>query len=198
MDINLNSMDPNFAFVSSCFPGARLKKLINKAVETLTTNNTFSLIIVFGGINDITRIANRPLWIIRARFDSITETVNYVEQEIREGLEVLRAATQIPVVFCPTIGIELNRYSPNNADALNQQQIIEQSVKYVNRRIYAINSENHTPTPLLESTIHKCKGRSRSQINYYARLEDGCHPTPATRSQWAEIIFKSTAKFLEL
>lgn len=198
LDTILNSMDVNFAFISKCFPGTTISRIVKKTVEILNENNTFSLIIIFGGINDITRIANRPLWIIKPRFDTVNDTVSYVKHHFIEGMDTLRLATQIPVVLCPTIGMDLSTYSPNNTDARDQQHIIEQSIQIINRFIYSVNSENHAPTPLIESTIHKCKGRSRALINYYAKLEDGCHPSPATRSQWASIIFRATSKFLEL
>lgn len=199
LDTILNSMDPNFAFISKCLPGARLNRIIANVKETLLENNTFSLIIILGGINDITKIDSRALWLIKTRFDTVTETVTYVNTEIKDGLVTLQASTQIPVVFCPIVGLDLTVYSPTNTEASLQQPIINQAVKQINQFIYAVNTSNHVPTPLLESTIHKCKGKSRTTyINHYSKLEDGCHPSPATRSQWASIIYKSTHKFLEL
>lgn len=124
LDTLLNSMDPNFAFIGKSFPGARLNRIIVKTIETLLENNTFSLIIILGGINDITKIANRPLWLIKTRYGSIDETVTHVNSEIRSGLEALKV-TQIPVVFCPVVGLNLAVYSPNNPETSEQQSIID-------------------------------------------------------------------------
>lgn len=126
LDTLLNSMDPNFAFIGKSFSGARLNRIIDKTIEILTENNTFSLIVILGGINDITKIAKRPLWLIKTRYDSVPETVMQVNDAIKHGQEKLKAATQIPSVFCPVVGLKLAVYSPNNAEASSQQLIIDQ------------------------------------------------------------------------
>lgn len=149
-------MDSNFAFIGTCLPGATINRIVKKAVKILAENNTFSLVIILGGIDDITKLASRPLWLVKTRFDNITATVDYVGNEIKTGSEILQASTQIPVVFCPVVGLNLSVYSPMNADAENQQVIIDQAVKRINQYIYSLNAEKYIPTPLLESTIHKC------------------------------------------
>lgn len=101
------------------------------------------------------------------------DTANYLRQIIDEGLISMQAATQIPVAFTPVLGLDLAVYSPSNTRAIYQQPIIDQSVLQINRYIYSVNAANHVPTPLLESTIHKQKGKNRVVINHYAKLQDG-------------------------
>lgn len=175
-----------------------MRKVIQVTKEAILINNTFSLIVIFCGINDVTHLVRKPVKYVKARFLSIDDTVDHLKQRIDEGLISLRAVTQIPVVFSPLVGLDLAAYSPNNSRACYQQPIIDQSVLQINKYIYSVNSENHVPTPLIESTIHKYKGKTRAIINHYTKLHDGCHPDPQTRAVWASLIFKASRKFLEL
>lgn len=198
MDLDLNAKDTDFAYICKCLPGANLKKVVQSVTAIIRHNNTFSLIIIFAGINDVTQLIRKPLKFVRSRFLSVEDTVEHLQQSLNEGLNTIKAATQIPVAFCPIIGLSLPVYSPQNSRAIYQQPIVEESVLQVNQYIYSLNVENHVPTPHIESTIHKCKGRSRRLINHYDKLHDGCHPDPQTRAVWADIIHKAAAKHLEL
>lgn len=198
LDLDLNGLDADFAYICKCLPGAGIKRVIQSAMDLIKKNNTFSLIIIFAGINDITQLVRKPLKYVRSRFLTSEDTIDHLHQCLSDGLNTIKAATQIPVVFCPIIGINLPIYSPENSRAIYQQPIVEQSVQRVNQFIYSLNVGNHVPTPHIESTIHKCKGKSRRSINHYDKLRDGCHPDPITRAAWASIIHKATIKFLEL
>lgn len=198
MDLDLNARDPDFAFICKCLPGASIQKSVQVAKETVLINNTFSLIIIFAGVNYVTHLIRKPVKLVRTRFLTTEDTVDYLKSNLDEGLAALKAITQIPVAFCPIIGLDLVTYSPQNTRACYQQPIIDQAVLEVNKHIFSINASNHVPTPLIASTIHKCKGKNRAVIHYYAKLHDGCHPDPQTRAVWAGIIFKAASSYLEL
>lgn len=198
LDIDLNSMDPDFAFVCKCLPGASLMRVVKQTREYIQFNNNFSLIVILAGINDVTQLIREPVKIVKIRRPSVSETFDYLKQQIDEGIEILKTTTQIPFTFCPIVGIDLQVYSPANESAWYDQPIINQAVLSINKYIYSINVSHHIPTPLIESTIHKCKGKSGRIINHYAKLHDGCHPDPDTRANWARLIFRAASKYLEL
>lgn len=198
LDVDLNSMDPDFAFVCKCLPGASFLRVAKQTKEYILLNNTFSMIVIFAGINDITQLIREPVKLVRIRHRSVDETCDYLKAQIKEGMDILRASTQIPITICPIVGLDLEVYSPTNTHAWYEQPIIDQAVHAINRHIYSINVSHHIPTPLIESSIHKCKGKSGRIINYYGKLQDGCHPSPNTRAVWASLIFKAALKFLEL
>lgn len=198
LDMDLNSRDAGFAFVCKCLPGANFLTVINKTKRTITQNNTFSMIILLAGINDITELIRQPEKLVRIRFPSVSDTLDYLKSQIDEGVDILHTATQIPFTICPIVGIDLKTYSPIYDQASYQQPIIDQAVCCINKHIYATNALHHIPTPLLESTIHKCKGKTRNTVHHYDKLYDGCHPDPDTRSVWAGLIYRAASKYLEL
>lgn len=59
MDLDLNAMDSDFAFICKCLPGGNLWRVMQVAKETILHNNTFFLIIIFAGINDITQLVKK-------------------------------------------------------------------------------------------------------------------------------------------
>lgn len=198
LDIDLNSRDPAFAFVCKCLPGANFHKTVQRAREIITRNNTFSMIILLAGINDVTELIRQPEKMVKIRFPSVSDTLDYLKDQIDEGIESLQATTQIPFTICPLVGIDLKVYSPSNDRALYQQPIVDQAISAINKYIYSVNVAHHIPTPHLESTIHKCKGKTRNMVHHYDKLYDGCHPDPDTRIVWAGLIFKAASKYLEL
>lgn len=198
LDIDLNSMDPNFAFVCKCFTGANFIRVAKQTKEYILLNNSFSMIIILSGINDITQLVREPVKLVKIRNMCVAGTYNHLKLQIDEGMDILSASTQIPITICPIVGLDLHVYSPANNQAWYEQPIINQAVLAVNRYIYSVNVSHYIPTPLIESSIHKCKGKSGRMINHYAKLHDGCHPDPDTRALWASLIFKVPSKFLEL
>lgn len=154
MDLDLNAKDPDFAFICKCLPGANIRKATQVIKETILINNTFSLIILAAGINNVTHLIRKPIKLVRNRFLSVTDTVEFLQQSLQEGLKAIRAATQIPIIICLIVGLHLPTYSPENSRACYQQPIIDQAVHQINQLIYSTNCENHVPTPLIESTIH--------------------------------------------
>lgn len=191
LDMDLNSRDPGFAFVCKCLPGASFMKVVQKAREIITRNNTFSMIILLAGINDVTELIRQPEKMVKIRFTSVSDTLDHLKAQINEGIEALQNTTQIPITVCPLVGIDLKVYSPINDQATYQQPIVDQAVSSINKYIYSVNVSHHIPTPHLESTIHKCKGKSGRMVHHYNKLHDGCHPNPDTRVIWAGLIFKS-------
>lgn len=198
MDIDLNSRDADFAFVCKCLPGAGFLKVTNKAKEIISRNNTFSMIILLAGINNITELVRHPNKLVKIRFPSVSDSLDYLRGQLDEGIAIMQATTQIPFTICPIVGIDLKVYSSNNDQAWYQQPIVNQAVSCINKYIYSTNASRHIPTPLIESTIHKCKGKARNMVHHYAKLHDGCHPDPDTRTAWAGLIYKATYKYLEL
>lgn len=198
LDVDLNSRDPAFAFVCKCLPGACFLKVVQTTREIIIKNNTFSMIILLAGINDVTELIKQPERMVKIRFSSVNDSLDYLRGKIDEGIETLQNTTQIPFTICPLVGIDLKTYSPTNDQALYQQPIVDQAVCAINKYIYSINKLHHIPTPLLESTIHKCKGKTRKLVHHYDKLHDGCHPDPATRETWASLIYKAVSRYLEL
>lgn len=143
LDMDLNSRDAGFAFVCKCLPGATLLTAIKKTKRIIELNNTFSMIILLAGINDVTELIRQPEKMVRIRFPSVTDTLDYLKNQIDEGVVILQTATQIPFTICPIVGIDLKVYSPINDQALYQQPIVDQAVCCINKHIYATNALHH-------------------------------------------------------
>lgn len=148
MDLELNAMDPDFVFICKCLPGANLQKVTQVAKEMIAANNTFSLIVIFAGINDVTQLIRKPMKLVRTRFLSVEDTYDHLKKKIIEGLISIQAVTQIPVVFSPVLGLDLAVYSPLNTRACYQQPIIDQSVLQINKYIYIQSTQRIMCLPL--------------------------------------------------
>lgn len=93
------------------------------------------------------------------------------------------------IIFAPLTGMSLKRYN-HNMDVFNHSDdelLLNNTVKLVNRAIVRINEANSVATPWMSRVIHR--RHRKSFMNSYHRLsEDGCHLSPEIRLSWASAL----------
>ena len=82
-----------------------------------------------------------------------------------------------------------DQYCKRNKEIDNNQQVLDEAVVEINRRITELNKKNNVPTTWLSTVVHSYY-RGKHHHNY-KRLRDGCHPDEVTKKKWGKLIIKS-------
>ena len=94
------------------------------------------------------------------------------------------------VVFCPLVGIDLQRVVNKHAVGPDQQGAVDEAVFKFNSAIFKANKERGTYAPSLHRTVHRStKGLQKS---HYHHLDDGIHLTEGLKDNWASAFVKAT------
>lgn len=194
----LNTNLRNLHFVCYVFPGATLGHLSYHARQILMnyTPTYFDIILLLGGICDITHLSRYPTRRVIPRYDSVALTMENFERLLSLYRELARLFTNVPIIYTPLVGINLMHYSLEDKSVYPLQPIIDESIPLINKMIKQINQWNGLPSPDIAYTIHHSRGRQGKYRTRYGRLVDGCHPNEATRSLWVKEILKCITNYV--
>lgn len=192
----LNGINTKFRFRVEVLPGARIGNLMEK-VKQITTeahNQPYDLIVLFGGVCNITKITYMPYRAAIPRKSTINEIMSLFEEEC-DSLDGIQ--TGAPMLLTPIVGIDLIQYAGQwNEMLYKMQPLVDEVTMMINGYIKRINSNRGLPTPNTSSCIHRCRGKNKGYRTHYQKLFDGCHPNEEIKSIWAKAIMDSCWQIL--
>lgn len=186
-DLNSNTSGLNFTVIS--LPGARLQHITLKVLTTLSYPNAFKLVIISGGINDMTRLVRSPTKHALPRFRNMEVLRESVLTEMRRSVQKIKKISNVPLVMATLPGMDLASYSPDYATLLTPlQPNINGAIEEINKQVRGINRLNDIFTLNLAYPVHRCKGKKGLYRNQYSLLLDGLHPGKFLRDKWVGAI----------
>lgn len=186
----------NMNFTIRCIPGARIQDLGLCIRASISYQITYDLVILIGGINDVTRISYRPERHATLRYLSKRRTCDWVMSQLRELLNRSRLIANIPVVIATLPGMSLINYSPRVwFRVIDLQSTLDSAIVEINRQIRGLNRMNGFLTPNLAYPVHRCVGSRGRYYAHYAFLTDGLHPGDNLKRRWAQRIIEYCANF---
>ena len=128
-------------------------------------------IVIFGGLCNITiRYKKTKYTELRDHPTSIQD--NFPDAMLNLSMKI-GVVTNVPVMFCPVVGVDLKRYS--HIDHYHpHQDMLNDLVVDLNQYITSVNAYHGVPTPWIATQYHKYNGPGNIS-HRYGWLEDGCH-----------------------
>lgn len=99
------NMSMNLRFTVITLPGANLNLIMLKVLTALSYPNTYQLILIAGGINNMTRLLHVPSRHAVPRFRSVTDLIENTSSAMRVALVKITAITDKPVVLASLPGM---------------------------------------------------------------------------------------------
>lgn len=193
----LNSTSLNFFFEVICLPGARIEEIGLKIMTSISYNDSFDMVLLIGGINDITRLKFRPSRHATLRYSTSSETCDKIMARLYETRDKLANILDIPVYIATIPGMNLISYSPSIwYRLLPLQGILDTAMFEINRRIRGLNRKYEQRTLNLAYPIHRCAGKGGRYYSHYSWLIDGLHPNHQLKQKWANEIISFCARNL--
>lgn len=193
----LDQTSLNLSFHVITLPGAKLNDLALKTIAELSYHdlNYYSLVILVGGINNLTKLVYRPTRHAIPRHKACCNLINFTLNEMGKAIERIKFYFATPVALASLTGIDLVNYSPQYYGKLfHMQPLIDEAITVLNKRIRGLNRTNGLKTPDLSSDIHRCSGKGGRYRTHYIHLYDGLHPGHHLRTKWAKKIFSYCAE----
>lgn len=186
---SLNSSSLNVHFTVITLPGANLDTITLKALTELSYSDIYSLIIISGGINNMTRLLHNPSRHAVPRYRAVSDLVYHTMTAMHTTIDKIRAITDRPVVMASLPGMDLATYSPDYCDLLSPfQSSLDEAIRQINLRIRGINRLNNLYTLNLSYPVHRCKGKHGRYRTQYSLLADGLHPNAFLLAKWVNTI----------
>lgn len=186
----------NLSFTVRCIPGARIEELGLCIRASISYETNFDLVLLIGGINDVTKIKYRPTRHATLRYLSKRRTCSWVMSQLRDVVNKTRVISTIPVVVATLPGMSLINYSPNEWYRLiDLQSTLDSAIVEINRQIRGLNRMNGFLTPNMAYPVHRCAGSRGRYYAHYAYLPDGLHPGDTLMTRWAQQIINYCATF---
>lgn len=196
LEPRLNATSLNLQFTVRVLPGARLSNIALSATAALSYAKVYHLVIIAGGINDMSRLAYLPTKHALPRYGNFNDLVNHTLETLREGMHKIRSIADAPVILATLAGMDFSAYSPNYADLLHPlQKSFNKAVIEVNGQIRGINRLASLDTINLAYPIHRCKGKGGRYATQFSYLHDGLHPTEELLNKWVDAILTFCAEF---
>lgn len=168
--LNLTSSYLHFTVIT--LPGANLNSIMLKILASLSYTNSYQMVIVVGGINNMTRLLHNPSRHAVPRFREVTDLVENTLSAMRVALSKIIAITEKPVVLASLPGMDLSAYSPNYRDLLAPLQAsLDNAITMINLRIRGMNRLNNLQTLNLAYPVHRCKGKNGHYHTQYSQFE---------------------------
>ena len=116
------------------------------------------------------------------------------------------------VIFNPVTGVDLEDYNSKartgligedlktyhaNKQAHPMQEILNNSVVKINKKIAKFNYDNKLATPWSASLVHK-QEKGNKYYHHYQYLSDGCHFLEECRIYWADKFQRAITKSIEI
>lgn len=182
----LNQTTLNLHFEVHTLPGAKIAAIALKTLAELSYQNSFHLVIIMGGINNITKLQHYPSKHAVPRYAQAQDLIEYTLVELKTAMDKIRAISEVPSSLATLAGIDLGVYSPTYHDLLRHfQPMLNSAIVEINKRIRGINRLTDNPTLDLAYPVHRCKGKSGQYRTQYSLLHDGLHPSEALLNKWA-------------
>lgn len=173
----LNNTTLNIRYTVITVPGATLHKLATVTVNTLSQNFSYHLIIIAGGINDLSMLRYIPSKHARPRFNSVETLVNHTVGQMRRCIDYVSDYLYMPVALAALSGMNLSQYSPQLHDFLyTYQPIVDRAIVEINHRVRGKNRMNSLRSPDLSSAVNRCIGNHGRYRTHYTYPFDGLHP----------------------
>lgn len=195
LEPELNKTSLNLSFTVKVLPGAGLHRITLKALTSLSYDNAFDLLILAGGINDLTKLVHLPTRHALPRYNSANNLAEAVLFEMRKSINKISKITSIPLVLATLPGMDLVKYSPDYNELLAPfQPALDEAVTTINKQIRGINRLNGIHTLNLAYPVHRCKGKGGHYRNQYSLLLDGLHPGSFLRAKWVNSLISFCTK----
>lgn len=107
--------------------------------------------------------------------------------ELKEAYSYIRNLTHqnAKVITAPITGMSLASYNGRSLPDPEDQNLLNDIVTGINKRITSINKENGLRTPWTSAIIHRYY-RDKYHFSYHRLNIDGCHLTDEIRDFWAK------------
>lgn len=185
----LNESSDRFHFSVDCLPGATLSSFKQKLKQKDYT--PCDLVIIFGGICNVTRIVYMPYRAAVFRYATTMEAVQHYGVECAALLEEAAANVTSPILLTPIVGIDLIKYAgAYNEQLFGMQSMVDAAIPLINNYIKGSNEDRGLITPITSNCIHRCRGKGKGYRTHYIKLTDGCHPSEEVKELWAEALVR--------
>lgn len=183
------------------------------AIKSLNIIKNFrpKLIILMAGICDLTW-RDKESKITTIRYSNTEETVSHVINAAKAAYDLLTATNNYKISFATLTGIDLvdynhpprkhmssteyKDYTINHKQTHKDQNIINEAIIEINRKLTSINQANNVPTTWTAGIVHSYfRGKYH---HYYIKLIDGCHADERTKNEWAKQISKAILRTMAL
>lgn len=160
LERRLNNTILKYRFFVKCLPGAKLDRIMLTAMANLSYYDDISMVILLGGINNITQVKRTPQWHATLRYQNREEICDVLMQEYYRVTDRIMAISNVPVVVATLPGMNLATYAPMLERRLTPlQPILDGAIVEINRRIRGLNRIRNLNTPDLAYPVHRCVGR---------------------------------------
>lgn len=181
-----------------CLPGAKFDKIALKFMATRSYEKKYDLLILVGGINNITRTEYQPVKHATLQYVNRDRMLNTILNCLSREVQKIVGISSIPIVIATIPGMDLIKYSPQVwYRLLPLQTLLDSSMVEINRMIRGLNHMKVLDTPNLAYTIHRCAGHGGKYYAHYALLWDGLHPSTILLKKWANEIVRFCAGRLD-
>ena len=152
-----------------------------------TAKHRHDVIIFNSGINEFTRL-DESTGIYKVVFQTSEEATDYCLSAYQQfELNYHKRYPRSPLIFAQLSGLDISTslYTQDHDPA--HQEVINGSIREINRELVNINERNWVPTVWMGKHIHRNRYNGRT-TNYYQQLVDGLHPTTNLLRLWAKDI----------
>lgn len=194
LEYYLNSTSLNLNFEVKCLPGARIEEIGLRTMTSIAYNDTIDLVLLIGGINDITKLKYHPSRHATLRYPTSSEICDKVMLALYKTRDKLANIFEVPICIATIPGMDLINYSPAVwYRLLPLQGILDTAMFEINRRIRGLNRSFGQHTPNLAYPVHRCAGKGGRYYSHYSWLIDGLHPSHSLKEKWASNIINFCA-----
>lgn len=199
LESHLNSTSLNIQFTVKSTPGARMANITLSTLAALSYSDVYQLVIVSGGINDMSKLVYLPTKHALPRYGNSVELVENSLNAFRVSMDKIRATFDTPAILATVPGMNFATYSPEYADILTPiQGSFNRSVVEINSRIRGINRLANLDTVNLAYPVYRCKGGGGRYTTQFSYFYDGLHPTEQLLDRWATMIIRFCTDFFSL
>lgn len=199
IQILLNDNHRDIRYYCFVYQGATLGKLAYelRVILSLVDDSYYDLVVIVGGICDLTRYQKSPTRWISLVYPTIEGIVDNFERLYSLCRETINLFTHVPILFSTVSGVHMNRYIGSNSTSLYYEQPnLDTAIPLINKIIKESSRIRGLPTIDLAQYIHHSRGKRGSYRTRYCRLVDGCHPDEVTQHLWATEILKVTTNYV--
>lgn len=177
-------------------PGARMANITLCTLAALSYSDVYHLVIVSGGINDLSKLVHLPTKHALPRYGNSTELVERTLDTLRVSMDKIRAISDAPTILATIPGMDFAKYSPEYADILTPiQSSFNHAVVEINSRIRGITRLVNLDTVNLAYPVYRCKGGGGRYTTQFSFFYDGLHPTDLLLGRWATMIINFCTGF---
>lgn len=148
--------------------------------------NKLSQVYILSGINNLTR-KNRSTRQVQLSEKNPMRAEDIFMDELKETYSYITNLThqKAKVITAPITGMSLASYNGRSLPDLEDQNLLNDTVTGINKRIISLNEENGVSTPWTSAIIHRYY-RDKYHFSYHRLNIDGCHLTDEIRDFWAK------------